>query len=162
MKQKPLLVFRAALESDIPGMQIVRNAVTENRLSDPSVIRDSDYLPFIDSNGRGWVCTVNETVVGFAFVDAVHRNVWALFVHPEFENMGIGKTLHQLMLDWYFFNHTGTLWLSTAPQTRAERFYELLGWERTGIHGKEIKFELSVENWNATRNRVRPDLPNGD
>jgi hypothetical protein len=36
------MIFREARLTDIKGMQIVRNAVRENRLSDPRVIADKD------------------------------------------------------------------------------------------------------------------------
>ena len=140
--------FREARKEDIPGMQVVRNAVRENRLSDPGLIRDADYEPFIEVNGKGWVCEVGDRIVGFAFVDLPNRNIWALFVDPEFEKRGIGKTLHDTMLDWYFSRHPESLWLSTAPNTRAETFYALQGWKKNGVYGKgETKFEISIEDW---------------
>jgi GNAT superfamily N-acetyltransferase len=142
------MIFREARLTDIKGMQIVRNAVRENRLSDPRVIADKDYLPFLGLAGKGWVCLADEEIVGFSFVDIVHRNVWALFVTPAFEKRGIGKTLHAMMLNWYFAQHSEPLWLSTAPNTRAETFYGKQGWVKTGLYGKgEIKFEITRESW---------------
>lgn len=139
--------FRIATIEDIPQMQVVRNQVQENKLSDPSVVKDEDYVPFIEEKGRGWVCVDQHTIVGFAFVDVDNHNIWALFVNPDCENKGIGKKLHDDMLDWYFSNHEHPLWLSTAPGTRAEKFYELKGWTRAGSHGKEVKFEMSSHKW---------------
>jgi len=49
--------------------------------------------------GKGWVCKVDGEVVGFAIVDLKEHNIWALFLRPEFEGMGIGKELHRLMID---------------------------------------------------------------
>lgn len=142
------MIFREARLTDIKGMQIVRNAVLENKLSDPAVVADADYMPFIDQAGKGWVCEHENAIIGFAFVDVANQNIWALFVTPAYEKRGIGKTLHALMLNWYFAQHSEPLWLSTAPNTRAETFYGKQGWVKTGLYGKgEIKFEITRESW---------------
>ncbi|HET6723362.1 MAG TPA: GNAT family N-acetyltransferase [Chitinophagaceae bacterium] len=142
--------IRVAEIKDIPQIQMVRNLVTENRLSDPALVSDSDVQDYMNSRGKGWVCEINGGVVGFAIADLVDNNIWALFIHPNFERMGIGKKLHDEMLNWYFSRTDKTLWLGTAPGTRAETFYRKAGWKEVGIHGKgEIKFEMSKEDWNA-------------
>jgi hypothetical protein len=52
------------------------------------------------------------------------------------------------MLDWYFSKTEKTVWLSTAPGTRAEGFYRTAGWKETGLHGKnEIRFEMTYQDW---------------
>lgn len=140
--------FREAEFKDIPGMQVVRNSVRENALSDPSLIQDSDYVPYLGEKGKGWVCEINDEIAGFAIVDLHGGNIWALFVHPGHEKKGIGKRLHWLMLEWYFITTPGTVWLSTAPGTRAEQFYRKAGWKETGTYGKgEIKFEMRHDEW---------------
>lgn len=142
------MIFREASIIDIPQMQVVRNAVKENVLSNPELIKDADYVPFITSNGKGWVCEIEEQIVGFAIVDLMGKNIWALFVHPYFEAKTIGKQLHKMMMDWYFTQTKETVWLSTDPNSRAEKFYRLNGWTAIGIHGKgEVKFEMKSENW---------------
>ncbi len=141
------MIFREANISDIPQMQIVRNSVKENQLSNPDLIKDKDYECFLTDNGRGWVCEIENEIVGFAIVDLVENNIWALFLKPEYEKKGIGKQLHKRMLDWYFQQTKVPVWLGTAPKSRAEKFYRFLGWEEIGIHGNEIKFQMTVENW---------------
>lgn len=142
--------IRVAEIKDIPQIQLVRNLVTENRLSDPALVPDNDVEDYINRRGKGWVCEINDEVVGFAIADLVDNNIWALFIHPDFERIGIGKNLHDEMLNWYFSQTDKTLWLGTAPKTRAEMFYRKAGWKEVGIHGKgEIKFEMTKENWNS-------------
>ena len=132
-------------------MQIVRNAVRENRLSDPSLVKDSDYAELMN-NGKGWVCESDNRITGFAFADLRNENIWALFVLPEAEGNGVGKTLHDLMMDWYFNSGKNYVWLSTAPGTRAESFYRKAGWMQNGYYGKgELKFEMTLEDWNKAR-----------
>ena len=87
------MIFREAEINDISQIQFVRNAVKENMLSDPALVPDKDVVEYITNRGKGWVCEVNEKIVGFAIVDLIENNVWALFVHPDFEAKGIGKKI---------------------------------------------------------------------
>jgi len=142
------MMFREAHISDIEQIQIVRNAVKENTLSNPALVPDSDVEDYIMKRGKGWVCIIEDVVVGFSIADLVDHNIWALFVHPNYEAKGIGKKLHDLMLDWYFNQTSETVWLGTSPDTRAELFYRKKGWEEVGLHGNgEIKFEMTEEKW---------------
>ena len=129
-------------------MQFVRHAVKENRLSDPALVPDKDVEEYMTKRGKGWVCETDKTIVGFAMVDLIENNVWALFVHPDFEAGGIGKKLHRIMMDWYFVQTKEKIWLGTEPKSRAENFYRMQGWKEVGVHGKgEIKFEMSFDTW---------------
>lgn len=141
-------MIREAILSDIPQLHIIRNAVKENRLSNPDLITNSDYEEILMIRGKGWVYEMQGKIAGFAVIDTRESNIWALFVHPNFEKLGIGKELHDKMLRWYFSHHHQTLWLSTAPGTRAESFYRKAGWKETGTYGKgEIKFEMDSDKW---------------
>jgi len=142
------MMFREAIVTDISQIQRVRHCVKENRLSDPSLVTDADCENYLLNRGKGWVCEINDRLVAFAIADVIGNNVWALFVDPEYEEIGIGRKLHDHMLDWYFSQTDATIWLGTAPNTRAEKFYRKAGWMEVGQHGKgEIKFEMSKENW---------------
>lgn len=142
------LTFRQAETADIPGIQIVRNNVKENMLSNPGLVTDKDCEDYLNRRGKGWVCESMGVIVGFSIVDLIDHNVWALFVQPGFDKKGIGKKLHDLMLNWYFERSEHQLWLSTAPGTRAEEFYRRAGWQEAGMHGKaELRFEMTAANW---------------
>ena len=142
------MVFREAKIDDIKQIQIVRNSVIENTLSDPNLVTDEDCKEFITARGKGWVCEIDNSIVGFAIVDLQDNNIWALFLNPEFEKKGIGQQLHKRMLDWYFMQTKNNVWLGTAFNTRAENFYRKAGWKEVGLHGKnEIKFEMTYDNW---------------
>lgn len=146
------MIFREALVNDIKQMQIVRNAVKENVLSNPALVTDKDVEEYITKRGKGWVCVIDDVVAGFSIVDLDDHNIWALFVHPDHEAKGIGKELHHLMIDWYFEQTNETVWLGTGPDTRAEIFYRKQGWKEVGIHGKgEIKFEMTNAEWKIKR-----------
>ncbi len=142
--------IRTAELKDIRQIQVVRNLVKENQLSDPNLVPDKDVEDYMFRRGKGWVCEVGNQVVGFAIADLADNNIWALFVHPEFEKMGIGKKLHDEMMNWYFTQTSKSVWLGTAPNTRAENFYRKAGWKETGVHGKgEIKFEMTIDDWRS-------------
>ena len=127
---------REATIHDIPQVQVLRNSVTENRLSDPALVPDKDVEDYITRRGKGWVCEMDDRVVGFAIVSVLDNNVWALFVQPGYEGKGIGRKLHEEMMNWYFDQTDGAIWLGTAPDTRAAVFYRKAGWRETGWHGK--------------------------
>ena len=142
------MIIREATIEDIKQIQIVRNSVKENALPDPSLVIDLDCEEFITVRGKGWVCEINHQIVGFAIADLKEHNIWALFLDPDFERKGIGQKLHKIMLDWYFSKTNQTVWLRTAFNTRAERFYRKAGWTEVGTHGiTEIKFEMTFKNW---------------
>ncbi len=142
------MIFREANITDIPQIQIVRNSVKENTLSNPDLVTDDDCVEFLTVRGKGWVCEIDNQIVGFAIADLKDNNIWALFLHPAFEKKGIGRQLHKIMLDWYFTQTKNKVWLGTAFNTRAEQFYRKAGWTEVGTHGaKEIKFEMTFEQW---------------
>ncbi len=142
------MIFREAQISDISQIQVVRHSVKENMLSDPSLVPDKDVEEYMTNRGKGWVCEIDNSIVGFAIADLIENNIWALFIHPDFEARGIGKKLHQMMMDWYFVQTNEKVWLGTAPNSRAEKFYRMQGWKEVGTHGKgEIKFEMEYETW---------------
>ena len=146
------MIFREANINDIKQIQRVRHSVKENVLSNPALVTDEDCKEFLTGRGKGWVCEIENNIVGFAIVDLKENNIWALFVQPEFEKKGIGRKLHQTMLDWYFIQTKENVWLGTAPDTRAEKFYKLTGWKEIGMHGKgEIKFEMTFNDWKKLR-----------
>lgn len=139
---------RQAILKDIPQLQEIRNAVKENSLSDPGLVTTGDYELYLTQKGKGWVLESAGQILGFAIVDVQANNIWALFVRPGFEGKGVGKELHQQMMDWYFSETRKKVWLSTSPGTRAAAFYKQAGWQQNGLYGKgELKFEMSYEQW---------------
>ncbi|MBK8425303.1 MAG: GNAT family N-acetyltransferase [Lewinellaceae bacterium] len=142
------MIYREARLADILQIQIVRHAVKENTLSDPALVTDQDCVEYLTIRGKGWVCEIDSRIVGFSIADLQDNNIWALFVHPEFEGRGIGRRLHDAMLDWYFSQTKDKVWLGTESGTRADQFYRKSGWTEAGTHGKgETRFEMTYEDW---------------
>ena len=128
----------------------VRMAVTENILSDPSLVTEKDCEEYLFQRGKGWVGEWQGNVVGFSIVDLKNSNVWALFIHPDHEKKRFGSRLHKTMLDWYFSKSDFPLWLGTDPNTRAEQFYRRKGWKAVGARKNgEVKFEMAKMDWEA-------------
>jgi GNAT superfamily N-acetyltransferase len=138
---------RVALAADIPSIQWVRAAVRENRLVS-TVITNDDVRAMIERDGRGWVVEANREIVGFSVGNATNGNVWALFVHPEHERRGYGKALHDAAVAWLWSRGLDRLWLTTEPDTRAQRFYEAAGW---ALVGETDRGELLYEMRRATK-----------
>ncbi len=142
------MFFREATTADIPQIQVVRNSVKENALSHPGLVPDSDVEDYITRCGKGWVCEMDNIIIGFAIISVMDNNVWALFIRLGHDKKGIGRRLHDEMMEWYFSQTNDTVWLSTAPGTRAETFYHKAGWRKTGItKSGEIKFEMRFGDW---------------
>lgn len=142
------MILREAAIEDIAQMHVVRTSVTENQLSNPELISEKDYEEYLIIRGKGWVVEAGSLIVGFAIVDLIENNVWALFIQPAFEKKGIGRLLHDEMLNWYFNKTMKTIWLSTSANTRAADFYRMAGWEQRGLQpNAELRFEMEAENW---------------
>ena len=138
--------IRETDHSDIKRMHEIRMTVKENTLSNPNLITPADYEEFLFRRGKGWVAIENLNIIGFAICDLKEENIWALFVHPDHEGKGVARALQKEMLEWYF-TQKEKVWLGTAPGTRAEKFYRASGWREKGMHGKEVKFEMTKEMW---------------
>jgi GNAT superfamily N-acetyltransferase len=142
------MIFREANNRDIVAMHKVRVAVMENKLSDAFRINYADYSEHITKRGKGWVCELRKTIVGFGITDLISNNIWALFVEPAYENKGIGKKLQRMMLEWYFLHTRQPVSLTTKAGTRAELFYRKSGWKESGYNSNgEMLFTMSYENW---------------
>ncbi len=54
-----IMNIREAKEEDIHQIQVVRNSVKENTLSDPSLVTDKDCEEFLFGKGKGGVCEID-------------------------------------------------------------------------------------------------------
>ena len=138
-------MLRQAVAADIPSIQRVRHSVRENRLVS-TTISDDQVREAIERTGRGWVIESAGEVVAFAVGNATNGNIWALFVHPDHERRGYGRLLHDTMVEWLWSKGLARLWLTTEPDTRAQRFYEAAGWRRIGpTQSGELRYERTAE-----------------
>ena len=136
-----MIRIREATHDDIEVLERVRALVRENQLTTP--IPRERLAAALEARGRGWIAEEGGHVVGFSFADHVDASIWALFLLPEWEGRGVGRALLRAAVDWLHAQGHATIRLSTSPGTRAEGFYEHLGWRRTGVSASgEVCFEL--------------------
>ena len=137
------LKIRTATAADVRAMHRLRRNVLENRLSERTGIGEASYLPFICA-GSAWLAETISGIAGFA-VDARAQRVWALFVDPNCEGVGVGRALHDAMLAWCREQGLQRLFLSTEASSRAVRFYTGAGWTQTGVSADgEVLFEKDL------------------
>jgi GNAT superfamily N-acetyltransferase len=139
-------ILRRAVRADIPAMSIVRHAVRENTLR-PGVVNDEDVRREIEETGRGWVVEADGRIVAFAIGNVETGSIWALFVAPDAEHRGHGRSLHAVMVEWLWSCGLDSLWLTTGRDTRARLFYERLGWKVVGdADHDQVRMELYRES----------------
>jgi GNAT superfamily N-acetyltransferase len=124
------MIFREATAEDISALSEVRLSVRENVLSNPELITREMYQTYLCETGKGWLCEVNDEVVGFCIASRSDASIWALFVKPTDEKRGIGKILLHLATNWLFEKGATSISLTTAASTRADTFYQRQGWKR--------------------------------
>lgn len=133
--------IRPARATDIKATHALRGRVSENRLSDPRRVTEESYPPYL-ARDAAWVAETESGLAGFAILDIAEASVWALFVAPDAEGKGIGRALLARLVEAAAGQGLERLSLSTAPGTRAERFYTEAGWIKTGRTGTgELSFE---------------------
>lgn len=74
-----------------------------------------------------WLAELDGESAGFAMADAEEGCVFAAFVRPEFEGWGVGRLLLAKVEDFPFQHHQ-KIWLETDGKSRANGFYQRLGW----------------------------------
>jgi len=138
------MTVRLARLSDIAAMQRIRGSVRENRLSDPQLVPDSAYGPYIAA-GSMWVAEDASGIAGFAAIDLAAASVWALFVDPPAEGRGVGRALLDTLIDHARARGLPRLTLQTQADSRAARFYRAAGWIERGVGDDgQLRFELDL------------------
>jgi len=137
--------IRLASIADIDAIFRIRTSVRENHLSHdqlaemgitPGAIREA-----IQAAPCAWIAEVNGNPVGFSMADSEDGCVFAAFVLPEFEGLGLGRSLMAEAEAFLFSSHQ-TIWLETAEASRASGFYKALGWQPVaGLPEGDVRFE---------------------
>jgi len=137
------MFFREATVNDIEKMHYIQTVARANNFSTLPGITPEDYQKLIKGRGKGWVCELDDNIVGCAMVNVEYATVWSLFVLPEHEGNFIGRTLHDIMTSWCFARGLPKLIITTPPGSRAEQFCAKSGWVKTGTEPNgDLRFEL--------------------
>ncbi len=138
MKRASIRVRAAALK-DVPSLFDVRTSVRENHMSIEELasvnITQETIAAMLTGESRGWVAEDDRKLVAFAMANATDATVFALFVRPEYEGIGVGRLLMNEAEKWLFAQGCGEIWLRTDrnPEVRANGFYQRLGWTNEGV-----------------------------
>jgi GNAT superfamily N-acetyltransferase len=138
MKRASIQTRLAALE-DVPSLFDVRTSVRENHMPIEELasvnITPETIAAMLTGEGRGWVAEDVGKVVAFAMANATDATIFALFVRPEYEGIGVGRLLMNEAEQWLSTRGCGEIWLRTDrnPEVRANGFYQRLGWTNEGV-----------------------------
>lgn len=135
--------IRPANPADVPALFHIRTSVRENHLSREQLISlgitEASIAKMISSAPCAWVAFVDDQVVAFSMVDIVEASLFAAFVLPSYEGMGLGAQLVHAAEE-ELFRHHRDIWLETAAESRAAGFYRRLGWgDERKVEGDQIR-----------------------
>ncbi len=126
-------VVRKARAEDVEAIFDIRTSVVENHLSREQLadigITPETLSEMLAADTGIWIAEVDGKPAAFSSVDDEDGSVFALFVSPRFEGLGLGRLLLQEAETALFRNHE-TIWLETDGRDgiRANGFYKKHGW----------------------------------
>jgi GNAT superfamily N-acetyltransferase len=140
------IALREASGDDLAGIFRVRTSVTENLICPERLermsMRGASLTGSLKRGAKGWVAVRRGEIVGFSIAHQTSGSIFALFVLPGYERRGLGRRLLDAASAWLWDNGTDIVWLTTAPDTRAARFYRRYGWICSGVEANdELRFE---------------------
>lgn len=145
--------IRSATPADVVDIFNVRCSVKENHLT-PEELAALGITP--ESVNR-MICggdyivpvaLVDRKIAGFAMANILEGYVFALFVQPEYEGLGLGRALMQTLERGLIKRGVSKVWLYTGSEegTRAPGFYRHLGWLDSGLmEDGQIKFCKKIQ-----------------
>ncbi|RSZ56978.1 GNAT family N-acetyltransferase [Massilia atriviolacea] len=145
----PTFQIRPALTTDVNAMFDVRTSVRENVLTAGELFELGITPEFIaaeiERSPCAWVATVDTQVIGFSMIDLDTACLFAAFVLPEYEGLGIGTGLIKACESALFESHP-VAWLETAKSSRAAQLYRHLGWgNETAVGEGDVRMEKHRE-----------------
>lgn len=124
--------IRQAHTADIDAIFHIRTSVRENALTLAELaalgIVPASIQAAIEAAPCAWVAECDGRVVGFAMVDLDDACLFAVFVLPPYEGLGIGGQLVQASEAALFQRHP-RIWLETDAASKAAAVYQHLGWQ---------------------------------
>jgi ribosomal protein S18 acetylase RimI-like enzyme len=131
--------YRHAVAADAPECVTLRGRTRENAISAATLfslgITAKSWASSIEL-GRlpGYVCTDKDVIVGYCFGDKDTGEIVVLAVLPQYEGLGIGKTLLLQVVENLRSLGCDRLFLGCSSDSshRSYGFYRHLGWRPTG------------------------------
>ncbi|PIF09160.1 GNAT family N-acetyltransferase [Janthinobacterium sp. 13] len=133
------ITFHPARAEDTPAFIDLRgrtrqNAVPAERLAEVGITADTWAEMMLSGSLPGHVCHHDGQLAGYCFGERDTGEIIVLALLPEFEGLGIGKTLLELVMTELRAHGHQRLFLgcSDDPASRSYGFYRYLGWTSTG------------------------------
>ena len=141
--------IRVATQDDVESLFTLRTSVVQNHLS-VEQMADLGITPQVPAESIRqapcvWMAEVNGQPAAFSMIDLAAGEVFAMFVSPAYENLGLGRQL-MAVAEAALFEHHETLFLITdgRDEIRANGFYQRLGWTVVGsVEGDDVRYEKS-------------------
>ncbi|MBZ9936110.1 GNAT family N-acetyltransferase [Mesorhizobium sp. BR1-1-16] len=133
------ITVRIATPDEVPILNAIRTSVRENHMTleqmadygiTPNVIAD-----LLRTTGRAFIASVDGIDAGISIADSAEGNIFAMFVLPDFEGLGLGRLLLAHAEAFLHERGVASAWLEAgaAPGIRAHGFYAHLGWQPDGL-----------------------------
>ena len=147
-EQHQQIDIRSVEPADLPAITIIRTSVRENHLSVAEmtargITEAGIAAEMAGGNLRGWVALVGGVPAAFSYARRTEGTIFAMFVQPGFEGLGLGRRLMAAAEDWLFAEGVKEIWLTTDenPAIRAHGFYQRLGWVTDGtVEAGEVTY----------------------
>ncbi|MFZ6049590.1 GNAT family N-acetyltransferase [Pseudomonas sp. CR3202] len=131
--------YRKAVPGDAAACIDIRartreNAFSEEQLRELGITVDTWSDGIRDGSCPGYVCCMDDRMIGYCFGDRGSGEIVVLALLPEYEGQGIGRMLLQFVVDDFKVAGFKRLFLgcSTDAAVRSYGFYRHLGWVSTG------------------------------
>ena len=145
------MLIRVAQRKDIETLFDIRTSVIENHQSREEIaelgITPASIAEMLATDCCAWIAQLDGQDIGFSIANKIEKDVFGLFVRPDFEGRGAGRHLMEAAEEWLWSNHIEEISLLTGndPSLRAYGFYLHLGWiptevETDGDFKGEMKF----------------------
>ncbi len=133
------IAIRVATADEVPILNAIRTSVRENHMSLEQMaaygITPEVIARVITTTGRGFIASVDGVDAAIAIAEAEAGCIYAMFVLPDFEGMGLGRLLMAEAERFLFEAGCENVWLEAGATggLRAHGFYAHLGWRRDGL-----------------------------
>lgn len=136
---------RHATPSDVESLFSIRTSVTENhqsreQLAALGITPETVSTMLASPHYACYIAEVDGIPAAFSITEfrqgtSKEAYLFALFVRPEYEGHGLGRSLLNLTEQAARAKGHTTLWLSTGNNSnlRAYGFYQHLGWQQDGL-----------------------------
>ncbi len=137
-------MIERAFEKDIKELVQISQIAFEAHLcqeaplgvNGPEGYRDPDFLRAKLSTADCWKILLNEQIVGGAIVrlkESRHYHLHRIWIHPDFQRLGLGRAA---MIELFQNYPDARRWTLDTPEwaQKNARFYESLGFKKTGMH----------------------------